>query len=191
MGTVQLLVNNAGVSTFGMRFEEIGPELWARVVTINPTGMCDGVHYFLEGMLAAGGVHIVNTSSMAGLVCGPLLAPYAATEFGVVGLSEVLRPELAESGIGVGVLCPGGVRTRLWRTSRAARGLPDTDTPPDDVSARSATAAMAGDEVGRRVLEAVVADEPYIVTHPDFRGAVADRHQRLLRSLDRAEPFHG
>jgi NAD(P)-dependent dehydrogenase (short-subunit alcohol dehydrogenase family) len=79
-----VLVNNAGVSTLGMRFDEVGPELWERVVDINLTEVYNGVRQFL--------------------------------------------PEMREAG--VSVLCPGGVRTRLWRTSRPVCGLPDTDIPP-------------------------------------------------------------
>src|SRR6266498_2252649 len=63
MGPVQLLVNNAGISTLGMRFDEITPELWDRVMEINLTG----VYYVLGGMRDVGGGHIVNTSSVAGL----------------------------------------------------------------------------------------------------------------------------
>jgi NAD(P)-dependent dehydrogenase (short-subunit alcohol dehydrogenase family) len=104
MGPVQLLVNNAGVSTAGMRFDEIGPELWDRVIDINLTGVYNGVHFFLDGMRAAGGGHIVNTSSAAGLLAPPELGPYVATKAAIIGLSESLRLELAESGIGVSVL---------------------------------------------------------------------------------------
>jgi len=189
LGPVQLLVNNAGVSTNGMLFGEISPALWDRVISINLTGAYNGVHYFLDGMRAAGGGHIVNTSSMGGLLGVPALAPYCAAKFALVGLSEALRAELSDSGIGVSVLCPGGVRSRLWRTSRVVRGLPDTDVPPSDVSGQSATAAMLADEVGRRVLDAVVADELYIITHAEFRDAVTDRHERLLHGFDRAGSF--
>jgi NAD(P)-dependent dehydrogenase (short-subunit alcohol dehydrogenase family) len=190
LGPVQLLVNNAGVSTLGLQFDEIGPELWDRVISINLTGVYNGVHYFLDGMRAAGGGHIVNTSSMGGLIGFPTLAPYSATKFAVVGLSEVLRADLAESGIGVSVLCPGGVRSRLWRTSRAVRGLPDTDVPPPDASGQSAgPGGMDPDEVGRRVLDGVTADELYIITHPEFREYVEQRQERLLHGFDRAKAF--
>jgi len=191
MGPVRLLVNNAGVSTLGVAFDEVGPALWDRVVAINLTGVYNGVHYFLPGMRAAGGGHIVNTSSMGGLIGSPLLAPYSATKAAVVGLSEALRAELAGAGIGVSVLCPGGVCTRLWRTSRAVRGLPDVDTPPDDLSGQSARAAMGPDEVGRRVLDAVLADEPYVITHPEFRDALVERHRRLMGAFDQATAFDG
>jgi NAD(P)-dependent dehydrogenase (short-subunit alcohol dehydrogenase family) len=190
MGRVQLLVNNAGVSTLGMKFDEISPALWDRVIEINLTGVYNGVRYFLEGMRDAGGGHIVNTSSMGGLIGSPALAPYSAAKFGVVGLSESLRAELAEWGIGVSVLCPGGVRSRLWRTSRPVRGLPDADTPPLDVSGQSARPeAMDPYEVGRRVLDAVVADEFYIITHPEFRAAIEGHNEALLHGFDRAKEF--
>jgi NAD(P)-dependent dehydrogenase (short-subunit alcohol dehydrogenase family) len=189
LGPVQLLVNNAGVSTLGLRIEEITPDMWDRVVSINLTGVYNGVRAFVGGMRAEGGGHIVNTSSMGGLLGGSMLAPYAATKFGVVGFSEALRLELCDAGIGVTVLCPGIVRSRLWRTSRALRGLPDTDIAPDGNSGQTARAAMGGDEVGRRVLAAVVADEPYVVTHPEYAPAVVDRHRRLLHAFDLAEEF--
>ena len=191
LGPVRLLVNNAGVSTLGLGFDEVDPGMWDRVIGINLTGVYNGLHYFLDGMRAAGGGHIVNTSSMGGLLGSPKLAPYCAAKFAVVGLSEALRAEFAEFGIGVSVLCPGGVRSRLWRTSRAVRGLPDIETPPDDMSAQSATAAMGADEVGRRVLDAVVADEAYIITHPEFRDVVTQRHERMLQGFDRAAAFVG
>lgn len=192
LGPVQLLVNNAGVSTLGLRFDEIDPELWDRVVSINLASVYNGVHFLLPGMKAAGEGHIVNTSSMGGLLGVATLAPYSATKFAVVGLSEVLRAELAGDGIGVSVLCPAGVQSRLWRTSRAVRGLPDTEVPPDDASGQSASPnGMQPYEVGRRVLDAVRADELYILTHPHMRAAVQARHERLMHGFDRAEAFEG
>lgn len=195
MGPVQLLVNNAGVSvsTLGLRLDETGPELWDRVVEINLTGVYNGVRCFLEGMRAAGAGHIVSTSSMAGLLgSAPMLAPYSASKFGVVGFSEALRAEFAEYGIGVSVLCPGGVRTGLWRSSRAVLGLPEVDELSSELSSLSASTlsdAMDPYEVGLRVIEGVVADELYILTDPSYRDHLTDRHQRLLDACDRAEAF--
>jgi NAD(P)-dependent dehydrogenase (short-subunit alcohol dehydrogenase family) len=195
MGPVQLLVNNAGVSvsTLGLRLDETGPELWDRVVGINLTGVYNGVRTFLGGMRAAGAGHIVSTSSMAGLLGGAsMLAPYCASKFAVVGFSEALRAEVAEDGIGVSVLCPGGVRTELWRSSRAVLGLPEVDELSPELSSRSAsTASDAMDpyEVGLRVIEGVVADEPYIFTDATCRDDLNGRHQRLLDACDRAEAF--
>jgi NAD(P)-dependent dehydrogenase (short-subunit alcohol dehydrogenase family) len=189
MGPVQLLVNNAGISTNGLPIDEIAPELWDRVIDIDLTGAYNGVHTFLDGMRSAGGGHIVNTSSVGGLVGSAKLAPYCAAKAALIGLSEALRAELAPSGIGVSVLCPGGVRTRLWRTSRAARGLPDTETPPDDASGQSARAEMLPDDVARRVIAGVRNDEPYIMTHTDARGYVEQLYQQRLEAFDRAAAF--
>ncbi|MBP2328943.1 NAD(P)-dependent dehydrogenase (short-subunit alcohol dehydrogenase family) [Kibdelosporangium banguiense] len=191
LGLVQVLVNNAGVSTNGMRFDEVSPRVWDRVVEINLTGVYNGVHNFLPDLRAAGGGHIVSTSSMGGLMGLPALSPYSATKAAVIALSEALHAELADDGIGVSVLCPGGVRSRLWRTSRAIKGLPDTDVPPDDQSGQSATASMLPDEVGRRVVDGVLSDELYIFTHPEMRGWVAEREERIRRGFDRAEAFSG
>jgi len=191
LGPVQLLVNNAGVSTLGLPFDEIDPELWDRVVAINLTGIYNGLHYFLPGMQAAGGGHIVNSSSVAGLGGVPRAAPYSATKFAITGLSESLRAELAESGIGVSVLCAGSVRTRLWRTSRAVRGLPDIDVPPPEllVGGSADPSGMDPDEVGYRVVDAVLANEAYVMTHPELRAFVIQRHETLMRGFDRASEF--
>jgi NAD(P)-dependent dehydrogenase (short-subunit alcohol dehydrogenase family) len=190
MGPVQLLVNNAGVSTLGMRLDEVSPELWDQVIMINLTGVYNGLHYFLEGMRSAGGGHVVNTSSMGGLIGFPSLAPYSASKAAVIGLSEALRGELAEWGIGVSVLCPGSVRSRLWRTSRVVRGLPDIDTPPAHLRSGSADPnGMDPDEVGRRVIDAVVTNELYVMTHPEFRDTLAEHYERLLHAFDRAQAF--
>lgn len=190
LGLVQVLCNNAGVSTLGMKFKDISPDLWSKVVGINLNGVYNGIHCFLDGMRTAGGGHIVNTSSMGGMLGIAELAPYVATKFAVVGLSEGLRAEFAPDGIGVSVLCPGGVRSRLWRTSRPIRGLPDTDTPPDDASAQSArSTGMDPYEVGLRVVDAVRNNELYIFTHAEFKAPIANRCEQLLAAFDRAAAF--
>ncbi|MBI5033390.1 MAG: SDR family oxidoreductase [Chloroflexi bacterium] len=189
IGPVQLLVNNAGISTNGMRFGEISPEFWDKVVAINLTGIYNGVHYFLDGMRAAGGGHIVSTSSIGGLMGFPLLSGYSATKAGVIALSEALRAELADAGIGVSVLIPGGVRTRFWRTSRLARGLPDTDVPPDDQSGQSALAAMLPEEVGRRVLQGIIANDPYIMTEAAASQIIDHRGVLMKQACDKAAAF--
>jgi NAD(P)-dependent dehydrogenase (short-subunit alcohol dehydrogenase family) len=191
LGPVQLLCNNAGVSTLGMKFDTISPELWGKVVDINLNGVFNGVHTFLDGMRAAGGGHIVNTSSMGGMLGVANLSPYVATKFAVVGLSESLRAELAGDGIGVSVLCPGGVRSRLWRTSRPLRGLPDTDVPPDDASGQSArSTGMDPYEVGLRVVHAVRQNQLYIFTHAEFRAPIAGRCEKLMAGFDGTEEYN-
>ena len=191
LGPVQILCNNAGVSTLGMKFDTISPELWCKVVDINLNGVFNGVHTFLEGMRSVGGGHIVNTSSMGGMFGVANLSPYVATKFAVVGLSEALRAELAADAIGVSVLCPGSVRSRLWRTSRPIRGLPDIDVPPDDISGQSALpTAMDPYEVGLRVVNGVRQNQLYIFTHAEFRAPIAGRSDRLMEGFDCTDAYN-
>lgn len=189
LGPVQLLCNNAGISSLGLKFGQITPELWTKVVDINLNGAFNGVHCFLESMVAAGGGHIVNTASMGGLFGGiPDLTAYTATKFALVGLSESLRAELAVDGIGVSVVCPGGVRSRLWLTSRRARGLPDTDAEPGDVSSQSASPdGMDPYQVGLLTVDAVRNNELYVITHPEFRSLLLYRQDQLMAACDRSE----
>jgi short-subunit dehydrogenase len=116
------------------------------------------------------------------------LAPYAATKFGIVGFSEGLRAELTADSIGVSVVCPGGVRSRLWRTSQRMRGVADSDVPPSGISGQSASSSgMDPYQVGLRVVDAVRNDELYVITHPEFRPLVVDRHDQLMAAFDKAE----
>ena len=189
MGPVQVLVNNAGISSSGLNFRDIEPPVWDQVVSTNLTGAYNGIREFLDGMLALGSGHIVNTSSVAGLIPGPTLSAYAATKSALIALSESLRSELIDTGIGVSVLCAGPVRTRLWRTSRIARGLPDVDVPPEGLSGQSGRAEMLPDEVGRRVLRAVMDNDLYVITHPEHRPILEERHERMMRSFDKCSDF--
>jgi NAD(P)-dependent dehydrogenase (short-subunit alcohol dehydrogenase family) len=193
LGPVQLLCSNAGVTTLGSKIEAISPSLWNKVVDINLNGVFYGVHSFLDQMKAAGSGHIVNTASFAGIYGSvPGLSAYVATKFAVVGLSEALQEELASHGIGVSVVCPGSVRTRLWRTSRRVRGLPDTDVPPPEAMLGGSAAPDGLDpfDVGLRVVDAVRAGEFYVITHPELRPAIVHRHEKLMGAFDRAEAEH-
>jgi len=189
LGPVRLLCNNAGISTLGVKFGQITPELWTKVVDINLTGAYNGIQCFLEPMVAAGGGHIVNTASMGGLFGSiPDLTAYTATKFALVGLSESLRAEVAADGVGVSVVCPGGVRSRLWRTSLRARGVTDTDVVPSGAGGQSASPdGMDPYEVGLRTVDAVRNNELYVITHPEFRAAIVHRHNQLMAACDHAE----
>ena len=116
VGDVDLLFNNAGVGHAGDA--ALTPlEDWRRVVEVNLMGVVHGVHAFLPRMLERPeGGHIVNTASMAGLVAIPGMAPYTATKFAVVGLSESLDLEVRPR-VRVHVLCPGVIDTGIVRTS--------------------------------------------------------------------------
>lgn len=112
-GAVDVLHNNAGIGHAGP-VEETTLEDWQRVIAVNLMGVIHGVHSFVPRMLAQGRpAHIVNTASGAGLVAWAQMAPYCASKFGVVGLTESLNAELAPRGIRVTAVCPGLINTPI------------------------------------------------------------------------------
>jgi NAD(P)-dependent dehydrogenase (short-subunit alcohol dehydrogenase family) len=117
-GRVDVLHNNAGVCVGGP-VQDLGLDDWRWITDINYWGVVNGIRAFIPGMIGqGGGGHIVNTASMAGLVGLPFVAPYCATKFAVVGLSEALGAELAVHDIRVTAICSGMVRTNVGRSAR-------------------------------------------------------------------------
>src|SRR5260221_4472647 len=117
-GHVHILCNNAGVSRAGP-IEGIAASDWDWVIEVNLKGLVHGLQIFLAHMKAHGEQgHIVNTASMNGVVGAPLAGPYCATKFAAVGISEVLAGELQGSPLGVSVLCPSWVKTRMLDNGR-------------------------------------------------------------------------
>lgn len=118
VAAIDVLVNNAGVAVGG-GFLDTTLEDWDFLVGTNLWGVIYGCHYFIPPMVARKrGGHVVNVASAAGLVGFAELAAYATTKFGVVGLSESLREELASHRIGVSAVCPGIVNTGMVRAAR-------------------------------------------------------------------------
>jgi NAD(P)-dependent dehydrogenase (short-subunit alcohol dehydrogenase family) len=116
-GRVDVLHNNAGIG-HGGDVELTSVEDWQRVIGVNLLGVAYGIAAFVPRMLEAGGpAAIVNTASLAGLVAAPRMAPYSASKFGVVGMSEALDSELRDRGIRVTALCPGIINTPIVSTS--------------------------------------------------------------------------
>lgn len=116
-GRVDILHNNAGIGHAALA-HETRIEDWERVLGINLWGTIYGIHTFVPRMIAqGGGGHIVNTSSGLGLIAVPGMAPYCATKFAVVGISESIRAELEPHGIGVSVICPGIIQTDIVRAA--------------------------------------------------------------------------
>ena len=127
-GHVDVLCNNAGVSTFNL-IEDQTLDDWRWVLDVNLWGVIHGVHAFLPILRAQGTpAHIVNTASIAGLLSGvAFIGPYSATKVAVVSISETLQQEMAIAGlpIGVSVLCPSTTETRVMESERGrptARG---------------------------------------------------------------------
>jgi short-subunit dehydrogenase len=119
---VRLLVNNAGVALSG-RFDQVSLDEFTWVMDTNFRAVAILTHTLLPALKAEPGSHLVNMSSVLGLVAVPRQAAYAASKFAIRGLTEALRHELAEDGIGVTLVHPGGVRTRIAASARQGSGI--------------------------------------------------------------------
>jgi len=193
-GNVHVVCNNAGVAAGG-GIDNISIDNWRWVVDVNLMGVLYGIRSFLPHMLKHGeGGHIVNTASMAGMVNGMGFSPYAATKFAVVAMSEGLAMQLQPHGIGVSVLCPEFVRTRIGESGRN-RPARYGETPPLDPAspaaqvvaeiARRLEAGIDPKEVAARVLDAIRNEQFYIFTHPNMRQAVDGRFAAIQAAMDR------
>ena len=176
-GPVHLLCNNAGVGAGGP-LQEASWADWDWTLGVNLEGVVNGLQAFLPGMVAHGqGGHVVNTASMAGIVGVAGMGIYNASKFAVVGLSEALLQDLAATGIGVSVLCPGFVRTRIFDSERNrpdeyARP-PRTRTEEDETRlAQILDQALAPVQVAELVLDAVREERFWIFTHPEFEDVI-------------------
>jgi NAD(P)-dependent dehydrogenase (short-subunit alcohol dehydrogenase family) len=168
-GGLDLMFNNAGIAVGGL-VEELTLGHWDRVLDVNVRGVVHGVHAAYPLMLSQGYGHIVNTASLAGLVPGPSLAPYAAAKHAVVGMSLSLRAEGARRGVRVSAICPGFVDTPLL--GRVNPDLPQTETGAN----AAALARMLGKlyETGplaQDVLRGVARNKALIVAPRSARAA--------------------
>ncbi len=199
-GKVHILCNNAGVGAGGLTWQTTQAD-WEWVLGVNLWGVIHGVRTFLPGMLAHGEEgHIVNTASMAGLVAGPFMGPYNVSKYGVVALSETLFHELKMAGgkVGVSVLCPGWVNTRINESGR---------NRPEDVAAEAAVgdvgpggtqlqgmmseklaSGMPPAELAALVLTAVQEQRFYILTHPEMKPAISNRFNAIMDERDPNSP---
>ena len=167
MPSVDIVFNNAGVICQGA-LETITIADWEWQFGINVLGVVRGIHAFLPHLLAQGSGHIINTGSVAGLfaLTGEA-APYVASKFAVVGLSEALALYARPRGVGVSVLCPGGVDTNLFETRRII-GL----TPAAAAAEATAAAAMQSPvlmtpaQIAALVVDAVEQNRFFVLADP-------------------------
>jgi NAD(P)-dependent dehydrogenase (short-subunit alcohol dehydrogenase family) len=193
-GKVHVVCNNAGVAVGGP-LGTIRERDWDWILDVNLKGVVYGVETFFPLIKSHGeGGHFVNTASMAGMISPPGLEPYCATKFAVVAMSEGWAAQLATVNIGVSVLCPGFVRTRIHESGRERQakygGEGDVDPGVGATREEAAQNVLSGidpDVVGARVLEAVEANDLYIFTHPMMRAYVEARFQGILTGFDAAD----
>lgn len=192
-GPVSLLCNTAGVFQHGP-VEKASFEDWDWQIDVNLKGMINGVQTFLPRMIARGsGGHILNTASMSAFVALPSTAIYCTTKHAARGYSESLRIELERYGIGVSLLCPGGVNTNIHEAvlSRPARYANTGYYGPDPAIFTQLKAVIESGidpvDLARIALEAIRRDEFWILPFPEFIPTLEKHHAEVLAAMRRYE----
>jgi NAD(P)-dependent dehydrogenase (short-subunit alcohol dehydrogenase family) len=184
MGCVDILMNNAGVVLRGA-LELISMADWQWSFSINMLGVVHGIRAFLPSMMARGSGYIINTASIAGLVAltgeG---APYIASKFAVVGLSEALALYARPKGIGVSVLCPGSVDTNLDETERVIGMTPESAEAEAALSGVFHSVLMTPDQIGATVVEAVQQNRFFILPDHAQQAVLLERTQDMNAFLE-------
>ena len=191
---VHVVCNNAGVTgaSGGAEWEKPLDD-WHWVLGVNFYGVVHGVRAFVPRLVEQGVGHVVNTASVAGLLPIPFMGPYTASKHAVVGLSEALFHELAMAGsdVGVSVLCPGFVATRLADSVRArpdrfggpADVTPGADPILDIARGMVASGSPAAD-VAAAVVNAVRAKRFWVFTHDEYFDPIVARAQGMVAGTD-------
>ena len=188
-GPVQLLCNTAGVSQFGP-MQIATYDDWDWQMSVNVGGIINGIQTFVPRMLKHGqGGHIVITASMAAFTPLAGCGIYCTTKFAARGLAECLRLDLEPHGIGVSVLCPGAVNTNIHEAvltrpkhlsktgyygadPQVMKGLKEVIQPGYDPV-----------DLGKKVLEAVLRNELYVIPYAEFREPLIELHKKVLAAL--------
>ena len=192
-GAVHLLCNNAGIGGGGLAWETSRRE-WNDVMDVDFWGVLNGIETFVPVMIRQGEpAHIVNTASMAGVVTGAGMAAYRTAKFAVVALSETLFHDLNVVGapIGVTVLCPGWVNTSIGLNA-AAPGQRSVAAARIDAALERVvlTEGIDAATVASSVLDAVVAGQLYLFTHPEWSRAITRRAENMVSGVNpRLDPI--
>jgi NAD(P)-dependent dehydrogenase (short-subunit alcohol dehydrogenase family) len=187
-GAVHLLCNNAGVAAWG-GLEKATHRDWQWVLGVNLWGVIHGVEVFVPRMVAQKSEgHIVNTASMAGLIASEGLGVYNTTKYAVVGLSETLQKDLRRHDIGVSVLCPMGVTTRIRQSARSRpAALRNTGAPETGGEVELIGRYLTPEHVADRVLRAVLDNRLYVITHPEGLEPLRRRFARMEKAIEESQ----
>jgi NAD(P)-dependent dehydrogenase (short-subunit alcohol dehydrogenase family) len=191
-GTFHVVCNNAGVGGhMGLSWEAPLAE-WRWVFAVNLWGVVHGIRSFVPTLVAQGEGHVVNTASQMGWDSAPVMGPYVGSKHAVVGISAVLRDEMAatNAGVGVSVLCPGPTNTALARSTRNwIDRLGDEPSIPTDPVSETVLAAFE-DSAGwaepsvaaNAVVEGIVNNRFVVTSHPVELIASAEKRAALARA---------
>jgi NAD(P)-dependent dehydrogenase (short-subunit alcohol dehydrogenase family) len=162
-GALHVAVNNAGIVNRGLTWE-LGLDEWQKLLGINLWGVIHGVRSFVPRILATGEEgHVVNTASLAAVNIISRLAPYTASKHAVLGISDVLRLDLAEVGapVGVSVLMPGRINSRM-----------------NPIAERPASV------VADNVIDAIRRDRHYVYTDDESAAEIAARMAAIVTARE-------
>ncbi len=191
-GAAHVLCNNAGVGAGGLSWET-SPADWEWVFGVNQWSVVHGIRAFVPRMITQGEGHVVNTASMAGLLSAPGMSAYCATKHAVVAMSECLHLDLAVTGNGskvhVSVVCPEWVKTNIADSERnrpasLPRSTGTAISPQQQMMQEVVRAAVAGgipaSDVADQVLQAIVEERFWVLTHPKTKKAVEKRMHGIV-----------
>jgi NAD(P)-dependent dehydrogenase (short-subunit alcohol dehydrogenase family) len=189
LGQVDIVFSNAGIVVAGP-LVTMTHEDWRWVIDIDLWGSIHAVEAFVPKLLEQGaGGHIAFTASFAGLVPNAGLGAYGVAKYGVVGLAETLAREIKGNGIGVSVLCPMVVDTKLIANSERIRGTdyglaatPDVTGDLGPLPAQDETLAV--DDLARLTADAILANRLYVLPHGAARSSIQKRFERIDRTFD-------
>ncbi len=189
LGHVDVVFSNAGIAVAGP-LAQMTHDDWRWVIDIDLWGSIHAVEAFLPRLLEQGtGGHIAFTASFAGLVPNAGLGTYCVAKYGVVGLAETLAREVKDNGIGVSVLCPMVVETKLVSNSERIRGADYGMSATPDVTGSlgplpAQDDSLGVDEVARLTADAIQANRLYILPHEASRASIRRRFERIDRTFD-------
>jgi NAD(P)-dependent dehydrogenase (short-subunit alcohol dehydrogenase family) len=193
-GAVHVVCNNAGTGG-ACAFRDLSLEDWKFEIGVDLWGVIHGTKIFLPFLERQREGHIVNVSSMGGVFHGPFIAPYTACKAAVVALTETLHHELAIAGsnVHVSVLCTGAVVSRMndepnvpGRFKMNTRpAIPEVEAFRRSIRESFASDAMQPDVVANRVMEAIVDERLFIMTHPEFAPVVKNRFDTIVSEIER------
>jgi NAD(P)-dependent dehydrogenase (short-subunit alcohol dehydrogenase family) len=189
-GSMDVVMNIAGVSTWGT-IDQLQHSDWQQMIDVNLVGPISVLECFVPPMIAAGrGGHVVNVSSAAGLFGLPWHAAYSASKFGLRGVSEVLRFDLRRHGIGVSLVCPGGVRTPLVETGTIL-GIDPESPRIRKLKERFEKHAVSPERVAEKIVEGIEKNRYMVFTSRDiqvgywFQRKFAPPYELAMRELNR------
>ncbi|WP_425489093.1 SDR family NAD(P)-dependent oxidoreductase [Mycobacterium vicinigordonae] len=189
LGQVDVVFSNAGIVVAGP-IAEMTHEDWRWVIDIDLWGSIHAVEAFLPRLLDQGnGGHLVFTASFAGLVPNAGLGAYGVAKYGVVALAETLAREVKGNGIGVSVLCPMVIETKLVSNSERIRGAdyglastPEVTGSFGPLPAQDQTVNV--EEFARLTADAILANRLYVLPHEASRASIRRRFERIDRTFD-------